>query len=268
MTGNITAKPLWVNILAALGLSALVFLLFFLSLDFFTNHGDHLRVPDVKGKAIDLATRELEAAGFEVLVQDSVYYDTVPPLTIMKQFPDPDATVKVNRTIYLTVNRLTPPMIQMPNLLGMTFRNAELELRARGLRLGDTTFVPDIARNAIRDQLFNGASIKGGSDVPMGARISLVLGAGIGSENIPVPDLIGMTYPEALALLEASGITPGVILPDADLADTTAGFVYWQQPEPLSPAGIPNRIRAGQMMDLRLSVAMPVRDDEIREQRP
>jgi len=265
---NLTSKPLWVNILAAIGMSVLAVILFFLTLDFFTNHGDYLRVPDMKGKDIQLATRELEAAGFEVLVQDSVFYDTVPALTIMKQFPDPDATVKVNRTIYLTVNRLTPPMIQMPNLLGMTFRNAELELRARGLRLGDTTFVPDIARNAVRDQLFNGASIKGGSDVPMGARISLVLGAGIGSENIPVPDLFGMSYPEALALLEASGITPGVVLPDADLADTTAGFVYWQQPEPLSPAGTPNRIRAGQMMDLRLSVAMPVREGEVKEQDP
>lgn len=268
MTGHITSKPLWVNILAALGMAALVFLLFFLSLDFFTHHGEHLRVPDVKGKPVDLATRDLEAAGFEVLVQDSVYYDTVPPLTIMKQFPEPDATVKVNRTIYLTVNRLTPPMIQMPNLLGMTFRNAELELRARGLRLGDTSYVPDIARNAVRDQLFNGASVKGGSDVPMGARISLVLGAGIGAEDIPVPDLFGMTYAEALALLEASGITPGVVLPDADIADTSAGYVYWQQPEPLSPAGTPNRIRAGQMMDLRLSVAMPVREGELREQQP
>jgi beta-lactam-binding protein with PASTA domain len=254
-----------VNILAAIGLSVLAVLLFFLTLDFFTNHGDYLRVPDMKGKDIGLATRELEAAGFEVLVQDSVYYDTVPPLTIMKQFPAPDATVKVNRTIYLTVNRLTPPMIQMPNLLGMTFRNAELELRSRGLRLGDTVYVPDIARNAVRDQLVHGVSVKGGSNIPMGARVTLVLGAGIGSEDIPVPDLFGMSYPEASALLEASGITLGVILPDANLADTTAGFVYWQNPEPLSPAGAPNRIRAGQMMDIRLSSSMPVREGETKE---
>ena len=260
MLENLTSKPLWVNILAAVGISVLAVLLFFLTLDFFTNHGDYLRVPDMKGKDIQLATRELEAAGFEVLVQDSVYYDTVPPLTIMKQFPDPDATVKVNRTIYLTVNRLTPPMVQMPNLLGMTFRNAELELRARGFRLGDTVYVPDIARNAVRDQLVNGASVKGGSEVPMGSRVTLVLGAGIGSENIPVPDLFGMSYSEATALLEASGITLGVVLTDADLADTTAGFVYWQNPEPFSPAGAPNHIRAGQMMDIRLSSAMPVRE--------
>jgi beta-lactam-binding protein with PASTA domain len=117
----------------------------------------------------------LDDAGFEVIVQDSVYYDTIPALTILKQFPDPDATVKVNRTIYLTVNRLIAPVISMPNLLGMSFRNAEMELRTRGLKLGDTTFVPDIARNAVKDQLVNGVSIRPGSDVPMGSIVSGLL---------------------------------------------------------------------------------------------
>jgi beta-lactam-binding protein with PASTA domain len=252
-------RPLWMHILMATGLSILIFFVFFLTLNLLTRHGKYLRVPDVKGKNLLEAVKYLEDEGFEVLVQDSVYYDTIPALTILKQFPDPDATVKVNRTIYLTVNRLTAPVISMPNLLGMSFRNAELELRARGLKLGDTTYVPDIAKNAVKDQRIDGVSIRPGSDVPMGTVVSLVLGAGVGMEQMPVPDLFGMTYGEAQAMLEATGISLGVVLLDPDLTDTATGYVYWQNPNPLAEDLRPNLIRAGQMMDIRLSLAKPER---------
>jgi beta-lactam-binding protein with PASTA domain len=254
-------RPVWMHILAAFGISVLIFFVFFLTLNLMTRHGKYLRVPDVKGKNLVEAVKFLEDNGFEVLVQDSVYYDTIPALTILKQFPDPDATVKVNRTIYLTVNRLTAPVISMPNLLGMSFRNAEQELRARGLKLGDTSYVPDIAKNAVKDQKIDGVSIRPGSDVPMGTVVSLVLGAGVGLEHMPVPDLFGMTYGEAQAMLEATGISIGVVLLDPDLTDTAAGFVYWQNPMPLADDLRPNLIRAGQMMDIRLSLAKPERPE-------
>lgn len=252
-------RPLWINILLALGLSLLVLFLFFQTLEFWTNHGEYLRVPDVKGKNYKEAADLLDKAGFDVVVQDSVYYDSIAPLVIIKQFPDPDATVKVNRTIYLTINRSIAPLIDMPNLVGMSFRNAELEIRAKGLKLGDTTYVPDIAKNAVKDQLVGGVTFKPGTPVAMGTKISLVLGAGIGNEDIAVPDLFGMPYSEALILLESSGINLGVVLPDADLKDTLAGFVYWQNPDRMNEERKINRIRSGQMMDIKLSVIKPER---------
>ena len=259
MIFSLDKKPLWVNILAAIGATVLVVFLFFQTLDFWTNHGEYLKVPDVKGKNYLEAVASLEKDGFDVVVQDSVFYDTLAPLVIVKQFPDPDATVKVNRTIYLTINRAIAPMIDMPNLVGMSFRNAELELRSRGLKLGDTIYVPDIAKNAVKDMTLNGQPLKPGDKIAMGSRVSLVLGAGIGDEEIPVPDLFGMPYPEALALVEAGGISFSVILLDPDLKDTTAGFVYWQNPERYTEDKKLNRIRPGQMMDIRLSVIKPER---------
>jgi beta-lactam-binding protein with PASTA domain len=95
-----------------------------------------------------------------VIIQDSLFQDTVPPLQVLKQIPEAEATVKVSRTVYLTINRAIAPMIDMPNLVGMSFRNAELELKAKGLKVGDTTYVPDIAKNAVRDQLHNRESIR------------------------------------------------------------------------------------------------------------
>lgn len=259
MFAALKKKPLWVNILTGLGVSLLIMVLFFQTLEFWTNHGEYLRVPDVKGKNYREASDLLDKAGFDVVVQDSVYYDTLAPLVIIKQFPDPDATVKINRTIYLTINRAVAPLIDMPNLVGMSFRNAEQELRSRGLKLGDTIYVPDIAKNAVKDQLVGGVTLKPGSPIAMGTQISLVLGAGIGNEDIAVPDLFGMPYIEALTLLESNGINLGVVLPDADLTDTLAGFVYWQNPERLDEERKINRIRAGQMMDIKLSLLKPER---------
>lgn len=261
MFRSLTSRSVWLNILAALALSFLVFFLFFQALDMITKHGKYLRVPKVKGRKMGEAIQLLERQGFEVVVQDSVYYDSIPPLQVLKQFPDPDATVKVNRTVYLTVNRMSPPLIDMPNLMGMSFRNAEIELRTRGLRLGDTTYVPDIAKNAVKDQQVGGVTIRAGSPVPMGTRVSLVLGAGIGNEDMPVPDLFGLPYMEAAALLEASGITLGVVLPDPDVTDTASAYVYWQNPERYTREKTVNRIRPGQMMDVKVSTLKPEKVD-------
>lgn len=259
--GSIFERSLGASILAGIGISLLIIFLFLQTLNFWTNHGEYLRVPEVKGKTLAEASAFLEKQGFEIIIQDSIYQDTMPPLVVLKQFPEPDATVKVNRTVYLTINRATAPLIDMPNLVGLSFRNAELELKAKGLKLGDTTYVPDIAKNAVKDQLLNGASLRPGTKIPMGSMISLVLGAGIGSEEIPVPDLFGMPYIEAVTLLEANGINLGVVLPDADLKDTTAGFVYWQNPARFNEERKMNRIRMGQMMDIRLSTIKPERPD-------
>jgi eukaryotic-like serine/threonine-protein kinase len=245
--GFLQKKPIWFNLLLALGTSLLAVFLFFQSLEFWTNHGEYLKVPDVKGKNYQEAVDALEKQGFDVLVQDSVYYDTLDPLVIIKQFPDPDATVKVNRTIYLTINRAIAPEIDMPNLVGMSFRNAELELKSRGLK------------NAVKEQLVGTEPAKPGMKIAMGARVSLVLGAGIGNEDMPVPDLFGLPYPEALALVEAGGMSFSVVLLDPDLKDTATGFVYWQNPERLNEEKKINRIRPGQMMDVRLSLNKPER---------
>jgi eukaryotic-like serine/threonine-protein kinase len=261
LTGFFSKRPFWVNLLVAIGLSIVIVFLYFLTLDFWTNHGKYLRVPDLKGKTFSEANQLLEKAGFDVMVQDSVYVDTIPPNVVVKQFPDPDATVKVNRTVYLTVNRAVAPLIDMPNLVGMSFRNAELELRSKGLKLGDTSYVPDIAKNAVKDQQVDGATIRPGAKVAMGTAISLVLGAGIGNEDVAVPDLFGMSYGEAVALLDANGINLGVVLPDQGLTDTTAGYVYWQTPARWTDDRKINRIRPGQMMDIRLSPTRPARSD-------
>lgn len=100
----------------------------------------------------------------------------------------------------------------MPNLIGMTLRNALSELKSVGLKLGDTSYVSDIAKNAIKDQWVDGSAIKPGTPVRMGSSVSLYIGSGLGGAEMPVPDLFGMTYGEAKIFLQSNGIATGLIM--------------------------------------------------------
>jgi len=256
----ITSKPLWVNFIFAFVILALLLLLFLSSLNFFTQHGKVLKIPSVAGKRLIDAKKFLEDQGFEVIIQDSVYSDTIPPLNVIKQFPEADALVKVNRTVYLTVNRSVPPEITMPNLVGMSFRNAEMVIRQFNLRLGDTSFKPDFAKNSVLNQLVNGRDIDPGSKLRMGTEVSLILGSGLANIDMGVPDLFGLTYAEAKVMIEANGLGFGATPTESDVRDTLNAFIYRQSPERHNEEGKVNRIRSGQMIDIWLKVDKPVRD--------
>ena len=264
----ITGRPLWMNILFAIVLVFVIIILFLTSLKWCTSHGVTLQIPSVTGMSFDDASRLLEEKGFEVEIQDSVYFDTIAPLIVTRQFPEPDAVVKKNRAVYLTLNRAVPPTIEMPKLIGLSFRSAEGSLRQYGLKLEDTTYRVDFAKNSVLDQLYNGESIKPGTKIRMGSNISLVLGTGVGGFEFAVPDLFGLSYEEAKAVMQATGLSTGALIVDPDVRDTTGAFVYRQSPQRMSEDRRFNRIRQGQTIDIWLSVIKPQRQVDSSAVRP
>ncbi len=255
----ITRRPLWANILFAIGLVFLILLIFLFSLKWITHHGETLTIPAVTGKPIDEAKKQLESQGFDVVIQDSLYIDTMAPLKVIKQVPDADEVVKVNRTVYLTINRAVPPMIDMPNLVGLSYRSATIVLKQAKLKLGDTSSRPDFAKNSVLNQLYNGEDIKPGTKISMASTISLVLGAGIADPDMSVPDLVGMTYGDAKVLMEGTGLTFGSVLAPG-ITDSAAAFITEQRPARLDEDHKINRIHQGQMIDIYLQEEKPVRD--------
>lgn len=261
----ITNRPLWVNIAVGIGIVIALFVVFVLSLNWITHHGEAKTVPSVTGKPLNQIQSLLEKEGFELVVQDSVYFDSLPPTMVVKQVPEADEVVKINRTIYVTINRTIPPNVTMPNLIGYSFRNAEMILQNSGLRLGDTTFKPDFAKNSVLEQLYNGQSISPGTNIRMGSTISLVIGSGIGNDDMAVPKLIGLTYDEAKILLQTNGLIIGSVIPDPLVRDTASAFIYKQSPLSRTEDGFRVRIRPGQMIDVWLSVEKPVIDSTLAQ---
>jgi beta-lactam-binding protein with PASTA domain len=260
----ITEKPLWVNLLVMLGLVFIIFILFFSSLGIITRHSSTVKVPSVLGKKVADAKSFLETSGFNVEVQDSVYIDTAAPGAVIRQSPDADATVKIHRTIYLTVNRLIAPLIDMPDLRGFSFKSAQLYLQSLGLRVGDTSYVPDIALNAVKEQLIGNKPVAPGTKINMGSAISLVLGNGEGEDEINVPDLVGMTVSEARLYLSNKNLSLSAIIADEPVSDTSGAYISRQSPLPFSTLApgeiVANKIRPGQLIDIWISTTAPPKD--------
>lgn len=261
----LTKQPFWVNLLAALTLVFLIGFLFLQSLSWFTNHGAYLRVPAVKGQNVDNAIKILESQGFDIVIQDSVYFDSIPRYTVIKQLPEPDATVKVNRTVFLTINSATPPPVTVPKLEGLSFRFANDLLRKNHLRLGDTIYRPDFMKGSVLEQQYNGSRITVGTKVPWGARITLIIGGGLEVQQMLVPQLVGLTFGEAKAILETKGITLASIIAMTTVKDTASAYVYKQNPERFDiDKTTPLYIRPGQTMDIWLS-PMPLDTDSLKK---
>jgi beta-lactam-binding protein with PASTA domain len=148
----------------------------------------------------------------------------------------------------------------MPNLIGYSFRNAEVVLRTMDLKVGDTLFRPDFARNAVLEQRYNGGVITAGAKIRKGSSITLVLGDGLGDQPIEVPGLVGLSYEEAKALLDGSGLSFGAIVLDPAVKDTLSGFVFRQSPSPVDEDNLPAKIRPGQLIDIWLQSQRPSRD--------
>jgi Uncharacterized protein conserved in bacteria len=255
----ITHRPLWVNILVGVVIALVLFFIFIFSLNWFTHHDKALAVPQVTGKSLEEAKKLLESKGFDVAIQDSIYWDTAGPMQVLKQVPEPDEMVKVNRTVYLTINRSIPPFVEMPNLLGYSFRSAEMVLKNSSLRVGDTSFRPDFAKNAVLEQRHNGNIIKPGTRIPMGTKISLVLGDGVGEKQFVVPSLIGMSYSQARSLLEAHGLGFGAIIATG-VEDTISAYIYDQRPRRYDDEKRFQYIRSGQLINIWLQKDKPVSD--------
>ena len=254
----ITHRPFWVNLLAAAALGFLIIFFVLQLLGWITKHGDYLTVPAVTGKTTDEAIKFLEDKGFDVIIADSVYTDTIRRGTVIKQLPDANSTVKVNRTVFITVNRYVPPMINMPQLEGKSFNYVMDILQRSHLQLGDTIFHFDFAKGTILEQRYRGQRIPAGAKVQWGSNIDLVISRGLDQEtNKMVPEFVGKTYGEIKTELESLGVLVTIVA-GADVKDTMNAFVAKQQPAHIDENHNLQFIKPGMVMDIFLQRNNPV----------
>lgn len=269
---QITRKPLWVNMVFAFLLVVTLVFLFFGSLNWITGFGKTQKVPSVTGQNVQAAIKMLEASGLEVVIQDSVFIDTLAKQAVVRQIPDAESIVKTGRTIYITINRSIPPQVEMPNLTGFSLKSAEMFLLSLGLKMGNISYRPDIARNAVLEQLLGDRPIAPGTKIPTGTVINFVLGSGEGSGELEVPQLVGLTFEAAKLMLQGMNINIGAVVALNPITDSASSFIVKQSPAALSDSldmsgfRLPNKMKAGQLMDLFLSTTPPAPTDSTQSQ--
>lgn len=181
----LTSKSFFITIGKIIILTVvLVFLLKFW-LNFTTNHGQKIPVPNLSKMSLLKVKDTLSKLNLNYVVQDTASYNpNYPPLSVIEQDPEFGESVKENRKIYLTLNRNGYRDVVIPDLFGKTKRHAESELRSRGFRIGTFSYVPDRGRNVVRGLTFKGKKLKAGDKIPKNSKINLIVGDGKGQVKI------------------------------------------------------------------------------------
>lgn len=248
MTKISTRSPidLLIHIGLILALAMVLFLVFFFFyLPFSTHHGQTITVPDLSRLSTEELQPFLNDRDLRYEVSDCTFVAGAEPLTVLAQYPRPGAKVKEGRKIYVTITKRTAPVVAMPKLTNLTSRSAELRLRSDGLVMGEIRYAPDLAKNAVLRQFYNGQEIAPGTPVPKGAKIDLELGDGEGNTMFTIPNVVNMPLDEARVVIKGSNLQVGVIVPVED-PEKAVGTVVRQKPEP-RPG---ERIRVGGTVDL------------------
>lgn len=242
------------NLIIAI-LSLALFLLFiFFSLRYYTRHGEGIPVPKLKGLSVEEAVEQLNAQGLRYQI-DSVYQVDKEPGLVIEQDPDANTHVKMNRTIYLTIITRNAPDVGFPDIFEMTYLEARAVLSNYGIKISDTTYASDIARDRVLQVSYRGRQVNKGDQIPKGSIISLVLGDGKGASDVDLPDVTGLTLSEAIFSLKGSSLLPGTISYEGTITDSSSLRVIKQFPA-LSDSL--NKVSIGTPVDLILSNETPV----------
>ena len=209
------------NLIYAIIAFAVLFLLIYFGLRTYTKHGSAQEVPVLKGLNITEALAVLHKI-------DSVFQVDASPGLVIEQDPEASSLVKSGRTIYLTIITRVAPEIAFPEVIEKNFIEASAILRNHSLKIGDTVYVNDIARDVVLDVQFGGQPIKPGRMISKGSHITLVLGNGRGANEVDIPNVIGLTLTEAKFAIQGLGLSVGTI--SGAVTDSVSARVVEQSP--------------------------------------
>lgn len=218
----------------------------------FTHHGQKIAVPDMTNLTVAEATRLAEDNGIVALVTDSVYVRRMEKGAVYSQNPKAGMTVKKGRKIRLTINAVVPKQVTMPDLVGLSMRQAKAELASRGLALGQLVYVSDIATNNVLKQVYRNREIKAGTTVPSGAVVDLVVGLNSEDSKTFIPNVVGMKYLRAVDVIHDNSLNINRLTFDAAVktySDSLNAVVTSQAP---GASSLP--VPMGQDVSLRLAL--------------
>jgi eukaryotic-like serine/threonine-protein kinase len=166
--------------------------------------GGETKIPDVVGKNKNEATRILEDANLDPIVQTTRFDEKYGKDNVMYQKPAAGITVKTGRRVYLTVSG-GEILVAVPFVVNKTIRDAQITLERSGLRLGKIDSVEsELPANTIVEQQYYQ-----GKEVVKGTTIGIKVSVGPQEGMIRVPGLQGKSFTEAENILKALSLTIG-----------------------------------------------------------
>ena len=201
-------KKFYINLLLILLLCGVILWLTFRVLDRYTRHDKVFTMPDFVGQDFRQVKHDYSKE-FNFILIDSVYPKGQEPGSIYQQDPLPGSKIKRGRNVYAIIVAMTPEKTVMPNLKGISLREAIGRLESSGLDVDYLDYVSYSYKNNIIDQYYQGQPIAAGTELVKGSKIMLRVGIGDDKTNIKVPNLIGKPANEIKRMLNLAGLNLG-----------------------------------------------------------
>ncbi len=218
-----------VLIVVVLVVGAIVFL------NVVTQHNKEISVPDFSNMTLSEAEYTASQAGVRLEVTDSVFVKRMKRGAVYRQNPSAGSKVKEGRRIVLTINAVNAKKVTMPDLVGLSMRQAKAELMSRGLVLNRLIYVQDLATNNVLRQLRGNREIEPGTMIESESAIDLVVGLNSIDNVTYVPDVSGLKNLSAVEAIQDHSLNVKALKFDTsvkDYDDSLNAMVYRQEPAP------------------------------------
>ena len=189
--------------------------------------GCQISVPDFKGLTEGDVKELCEAKKLDYVIRDTAYEKDLPKMAIVDQMPRALSMVKEGRTIYLTINSPTIPMVKLKNVEDMPARQATKFLENDGFVIDpDWEYQPDIMLDWVLKAKHKGEEVEWGTKLPKGAQLTFVVGNGQ-KTDLKGPQLEGYEFEFALEYLKFRGLIIGDI-DSSRLDEPSAGALVYR----------------------------------------
>lgn len=176
---------------------------------------EQVMVPEVEGLSLIEAQQRLSLMNLSMEIKESIDLGDTSESKVLSQNPRGKLLARKGSVVYVVVG-VGITEVEVPNLLGLPYKNAEKSLRDAGLVVRDLFFEEN-------DKTNSGIILKQ-SPLPKtvayrGEGITLTISLG---KWVEVPLLIGMTVEEAEKNLKIYDLQLGIITPDELHKDKTS----------------------------------------------
>ena len=147
-------------------------------LEWYTHHGEGIKVPKIEGMTFTDARTLILEDGLNIMVADSGYNKKLPANCVLAQNPGPGTLVKSGHTIYVTVNSPSSPTFAIPDIVdNSSYREAEAKLTAMGFKLLPPKLVPG-EKDWVYGILCRGRRVASGENISIETPLTLMIGNG------------------------------------------------------------------------------------------
>lgn len=170
-------------------------------------HRGNAIVPRIINITPNEARKLLKEAGLNIQKDGEEYSDSIQPGSITSQKPGEGKEVKKGRTVYYMESR-GAEVVKVPELKGVTLRQAQVTLKRAGLETGKVRYSYD---ENIPTECIISSTPDPGVSCLRGSMVDLLMSRGKEPTDARVPNLVGESLENSTEALENSGVELGTV---------------------------------------------------------